>query len=187
MVPPGAGNGVTFVSPWINAVSTTINPPGGKDLLVTFSAQTALADLSHQGGTSTPSSGTFTQENNIINARILVDGKVIAPVVTYDCLIRSLAAVLANPITACHEVDPSGVVTCAFGGDFLGQLIDTTGVRSFTFAAPDVGPGTHTVTAQVQFVAFNFRSPNAGFNASSIAAVVGARTLTVQQVKLDPQ
>jgi hypothetical protein len=43
------------------------------------------------------------------------------------------------------------------------------------------------ILAQVRFIATNFRSPNAAPNSSAIAAVVGARTLTVEQVKLDPQ
>jgi hypothetical protein len=118
-----------------------------------------------------------------------VDGVAATPgVVVYDALIRSLSATLANPITSCREVsEVTGVVTCTFGSDFLGQLIETAGVRSFNFIMRDVSPDNHVIVAQVRFVANNFRSPNAAPNSSAIAAVVGARTLTVEQVALDPR
>ncbi len=191
MVPPNP-NGVTFVSPWITVLSTQIMPPGGKDLFIGFSTQTTLADVSGQGGSGTPFSTTFTEEVNEIQARILVDGVAAAPgILVYDALIRTLSATLANPITSCHEVAEvgplAGVVTCTFGSDFLGQLIETAGVRSFNFIMRDVSPANHVIVAQVRFVATNFRSPNAAPNSSAIAAVVGARTLTVEQVKLDPR
>ena len=128
-VPPNP-NGATFVSPWITVLSTSITPPGGKDLFIGFSAQTTLADLSGQGGLGTAASSTFTFEANEIQARVLVDGIAAAPgAVTYDALIRSLSATLANPIISCHEVAEvgplAGVVTCTFGSDFLAQLIET--------------------------------------------------------------
>jgi len=144
MVPPNP-NGVTFVSPWITVLSTQIMPPGGKDLFIGFSTQTTLADVSGQGGSGTPFSTTFTEEVNEIQARILVDGVAAAPgILVYDALIRTLSATLANPITSCHEVAEvgplAGVVTCTFGSDFLGQLIETAGVRSFNFIMRDVSP-----------------------------------------------
>jgi hypothetical protein len=186
-VPPNP-NGVTFVSPWMTVLSTHITPPGGKDLFIGFSAQTTLADSSGQGSSLTASNSTFTEESNEIQARVLVDGVPATPgAVVYDGLIKILSATLANPITSCHEVDPSGVVTCTFGSDFLGQLIETAGVHTFNFIMRDVSPDNHVIVAQVRFVAFNFRSPNAAPNTSAITAVVGARTLTVEQVKLDPQ
>jgi len=185
MVPPDP-NGATFISPWITVLSTQIQPPGGKDLFIGFSAQTILADISAQGGSTTPFSLTFTEEINEIQTRVLVDGVAAAPgAVVYDALIRTLSAQLANPITSCHEVAETGVVTCTFGNDFLNQLIETAGVRSFNFVMRDVSPANHVIVAQVRFIATNFRSPNAPPNASAIAAVVGARTLTVEQVKLD--
>ena len=189
MVPPNP-NGVTFTSAWMTVLSTEITPPGGKDLFIGFSAQTTLADVSNQGGSGTPFSTTITEEANVIQARVLVDGMAAAPgVVVYDGLIRTLGATLANPITSCHEVAEvgpnAGVVTCTFGSDFLGQLIETAGVHNFNFIMRDVSPANHVILAQVRFVATNFRSPNAAPNSSAIAAVVGARTLTVEQVKLD--
>ncbi len=191
MVPPNP-NGATFVSPWINVLSTTITPPGGKDLFIGFSAQTTLADISTQGGSVSAFSTTITEELNTIQARVLVDGNPAAPgPVVYDQLIKILSAKLANPITACHEVAETGpnagVVTCTFGNDFLSELLQTSGVRSFNFIMRDVSPDEHVIVAQVRFIATNFRSPNALPNASAIAAVVGARTLTVEQVKLDPR
>jgi hypothetical protein len=187
MVPPNP-NGVTFESPWITVLSTQIKPPGGKDLFIGFSAQTFVADMSGQSGSGTPSSFTFTEQHNAIEARVLVDGVPAAPgTVTYDALFRFLAAELANPITSCHEVAETGVVTCTFGSDFLAQLIETAGVRSFNFIVRDVSPANHVILAQVRFVATNFRSPNADPNSSITAAIVGARTLTVEQVTLDPQ
>src|SRR5260370_11908102 len=111
MVPPNP-NGVTFVSPWITVLSTQIQPPGGKDLFIGFSAQTTLADVSGQGGSGTPFSTTVTEEVNYIQARVLVDGVAAAPgSVVYDLLIRALSATLPNPITSCHEVAEPGVVT----------------------------------------------------------------------------
>src|SRR5713226_4546572 len=109
MVPPNP-NGVTFTSPWITVLSTSIKPPGGKDLFIGFSAQTTLADVSGQGGSGTPFSTTFTEEVNVIQARIVVDGVALAApgVVVYDALIRTLSATLANPITSCHEVAEVG-------------------------------------------------------------------------------
>ena len=188
MVPPNI-NGMTFVSPWMTALSTTITPPGGKDLFISFSAQTALLDLSGQGGSGLAGAATFTEEDNIIQARVLaklVDGVAASPGgVVYDCLIRSLSTVLANQITSCHEVAETGVVTCTFGNDFIRQLIDTTGVRTFNFIMRGVSPGTHVVQAQVRFVASNFRSPNVAPDQSVISAVVGSHTLTVEQVQLD--
>jgi len=185
MVPPDP-NGATFVSPWITVVSTQIQPPGGQDLFIGFSTQTSLVDISNQGGSVTPASATFTEEVNEIQARVLVDGVAATPgAVVYDALIRSLSDRLANPITSCHEVAETGVVTCTFGSDFLEQLIETAGVRSFNFIMRDVTPDDHSIVAQVRLRATNFRSPNAPPNSSSIAAVVGPRTLTVEQVKLD--
>src|SRR5215471_2809390 len=100
MVPPDP-NGVTFVGPWITVLSTHLKPPGGKDLFIAFSAQTTLADASTQGGSGTASSATITQESNIIQARVLVDGVLATPgAVVYDALIRTLSATLANPITS---------------------------------------------------------------------------------------
>jgi len=185
-VPPNP-NGATFVSPWITVLSTQIKPPGGKDLFIGFSAQTVLLDISGQGGSGTPFSFTFTEEVNFIQARVLVDGVAAAPgAVVYDALIRTLTASLANPIVSCREVsEVTGIVACTFGSDFLGQLLETAGVRSFNFIARDVSPHEHAIVAQIRFVATNFRSPNAAPNSSFIAALVGARTLTVEQVKLD--
>jgi hypothetical protein len=191
MVPPNP-NGVTFQSPWITVLSTQIKPPGGKDLFIGFSAQTLLADTSFQLGFGTPASFTFTQELNEIDARVLVDGIPAAPgPIAFDGLFRSLSAELANPITSCREVAETGplagVVTCTFGFDFLSQLIATAGARSFNFIMRDVSPDNHVVVAQVRFTANNFHSPNAPADSSTTTAVVGARTLTVEQVALDPQ
>src|SRR5712692_2044701 len=87
MVPPNI-NGATFTSPWITVLSTSIKPPGGKDLFIGFSAQTTLADVSGQGGSGTAASSTFTEELYIIQARVLVDGNPAAPgPVVYDSLI----------------------------------------------------------------------------------------------------
>ena len=188
-VPPNP-NGATFVGPWITVLSTQIKPPGGKDLIIEFSAQTALLDVSAQVGSGTAASATITEEDNVIEARVLVDGVAAAPgEVVYDALIKQLSATLANTITSCHEVAETGplagVVTCTFGSDVLGQIIETAGVRSFDFIMRDVSPHQHVIEAQVRFSAFNFRSPNVAPNFSALAALVGKRTLIVEQVKLD--
>src|SRR5260370_22304790 len=79
MVPPNP-NGVTFVSPWITVLSTQIQPPGGKDLFLGFSAHTTLADVRGQGGSGTPFSTTFTEEVNYNQGRVLVNGGAAHPV-----------------------------------------------------------------------------------------------------------
>ena len=62
MVPPNP-NGATFVGPWITVLSTQIKPPGGKDLIIEFSAQTALLDVSAQVGSGTAASATINAQN----------------------------------------------------------------------------------------------------------------------------
>jgi len=193
-VPPDP-NGVTFVSPWLTVLSTQITPPGGKDLFIGFSAQTTLADLSNQSATGFhdgPVAQIFTEELNYIQARVLVDGVEAPPgEVLYDALIRTLRATLATPIITCREVAEAGpgrgVVLCTFGSDFLNELIQTTGVHSFNFIMRDVSPANHVIVAPVRFVATNFLSSSSASSNSAIAALIGASTLKVEQVALDPQ
>lgn len=92
--------------------------------------------------------------------------------------------------------------------DLLQLLLAEGGARSFTFIKKDVGVGTHTITVQARYAANNFDSATAGAFAtafvsgtagtafssvaadatavatSQIAALIGPRTLTVEEVML---
>ena len=115
---------------------------------------------------------TLTSENVAIQVRVLLDGVPvpIAPPsllsnITFDNLIRTTTRFTAGQI------------------DFLTLVVDEGGARSFTWIARDVGNGTHAVAVQARFLFNNVRFPLAT-TFSSIAAVLGPKTLTVEQVKL---
>jgi hypothetical protein len=157
--------------PFVTVLSTSIKPPGGKDLFITFSAQTGVFTQSiNDEIPALPS--TFTLENVAIQVQVLLDGVPvpIAPpsplsIVTYDNLARLTSRFTQGQI------------------DFMSLVVDEGGARSFTWIARDVGVGEHTVEVQARFLFNNVRFPLAT-TFSSIAAVLGPKTLTVEQVKL---
>jgi hypothetical protein len=179
-------NGAFFTTPWVTVSSTQIQPPGGKDLLINLSAQTIVAYNSDITATSGSGGFTYSVMGNRLEVRILVDGVPAAPgVVSYDSQFRFMETFLANPIANCHEFDPSGFVACNFGQNFIADLLETTGVRSFNFIMRNVSPANHVITAQVRFGLQNFVFPGPPSGNSYVFAVIGPRTLTVEQLHLD--
>src|SRR5499433_565184 len=157
--------------PFVTVLSTSIKPPGGKDLFITFSAQTGVFTTSVNNDLPAAPS-TLTSENVAIQVRVLLDGVPvpIAPPsllsnLTFDNLIRTTTRFTPGQI------------------DFLTLVVDEGGARSYTWIAPDVGVGTHTVAVQARFLFNNVRFP-LGNTFSSIAAVIGPKTLTVEEVDL---
>ena len=156
---------------FVTVLNTSINPPGGKDLFITFSAQTGVFTTSVNNDIPALPS-TFTSESIAIQVRILVDGVPvpIAPPnplsnVTFDNLIRTTTRFTPGQI------------------DFLTLVVDEGGARSYSWIARDVGVGEHTVAVQARFLFNNVRFP-LGTTFSSIAAVLGPKTLTVEEVNL---
>src|SRR5215472_13800869 len=157
--------------PFVDVLSTSIKPPGGKDLWITFSAQTGVFTTSVNNDLPAAPS-TLTAENVAIQVRVLLDGVPvpIAPPallsnVTFDNLIRTTTRFTPGQI------------------DFLTLVVDEGGARSYTWIARDVGVGDHTVAVQARFLFNNVRFP-LGNTFSSINAVIGPKTLTVEEVDL---
>lgn len=162
-----------FVGPWTTVLSTCIKPPGGNDLVIGVSAQTALFTSNQNISMSFFPVPTITVENVNIQVRVLLDG-VPVPVglptvteITFDNLVRVTDQL--------QQLQGSG----GFSADSLTLVVDEGGARTFNWIAPNVGVGDHTITVQNRFtfnnVAFSFAS-------SSTAALVGPRTLTVEEV-----
>ncbi len=153
---------------WTTILTTSIIPPGGKDLFLGVSAQTGLFTASLNNNVA--SGTTITNENVSIRVRVQVDGVNASPgVVTFDNLIRQTTQIAT--------------------ADSLALVLNEGGARSFNFIKTDVGVGPHTINVQKQFCWDNFFSATgAGSTAtSSLRAVIGPRTLTVEQVILDAQ
>jgi len=149
-------------------LSTSVRPPGGHDLFITFSAQTIVQALSSQG--SFFFRFTFTAEQVAIQMRCLVDGVPVA---------------IAPPSTLANvNLDNLVRTTNQFAfRDFLTLVTEEGGARSFTWIKRDVGVGVHTVEIQTRFLFNNSRFFS---SFSSIAAVIGPKTLTVEEVMLGP-
>ena len=159
-----------FVGPWTTVLSTCIKPPGGNDLVIGVSAQTAVFTANQNISMSFFPVPTITVENVNIQIRVLLDG-VPVPVgpptvtaITFDNLVR---------VTA--QLQQSG----DFSVDSLSLVVDEGGARSFNWIAPNVGVGEHTITVQNRFT---FNNIAFSFAFSSTAALVGPRTLTVEEV-----
>jgi len=158
--------------PFVDVLSTSIKPPGGKDLWITFSAQTGVFTTSVNNDIPAAPS-TLTSENVAIQLQVLVDGipVAVAPpnplaAITFDNLIRVTTRFTPGQI------------------DFLTLVVDEGGARSFTWIAENVGVGVHIITVQARFLFNNARFP-LGDTFSSIAALLGPKTLTVEQVQLN--
>jgi hypothetical protein len=163
---------------WTKILGTAIKPPGGKDLFIGFSAQTGLFTSSTNNSLGTV---TFTLENTGIQVRVLVDSNTSALIpppgtlatpgaLTFDNLIRS---------TSFQSLELGGA-------DILALVQNEGGVRSFNFIKADVGVGDHTVNVQSRFCTQNTHTAVLPSTASSsLSALIGARTLTVEEVKLD--
>ena len=178
--PPQNGSvcapGVAFCvcGAWTTILSTKIQPPGGKDLLITGSAQTGIFDTAANNNTAAAST-TSTSENVNIQARVLVtpDGGTASEaspgIVSFDNLIRATTQIATN--------------------DQLRQVLEEGGAHSFTWIKQDVAPDVvETLALQKRFCYNNFHAATVGATATStLSAVIGPRSLTVDQVRLDIQ
>lgn len=159
-------------------LSTSIRPPGGHDLFITFSAQTIVqAQSINDSFFFAPFA--FTLEQVAIEVRCLVDGVPVA---------------IAPPSTLANvSLDNLVRITSQFAlairffrlEDFLALVTQEGGARSYTWIQRDVGVGVHTVEIQARFLFNNARFPFFS-TFSSIAAVIGPKTLTVEEVMLRP-
>ena len=138
-----------FVGPWTTVLSSCIKPPGGKDLFISVSAQTAVFTANQNISMSFFPVPTITLENVNIQIRVLLDG-VPVPVgpptvtaITFDNLIR-----------VTDQFQLSGF----FSIDELSLVVDQGGAHTFNWLAPDVGVGEHTITVQNRFTFNNVAS-----------------------------
>jgi len=159
-----------FVGPWTTVLSTCIKPPGGNDLVIGVSAQTALFTANQNISMSFFPVPTITVENVNIQVRVLLDGVPVpvgSPTVT--------AITFDNLVRVTDQLQLSG----DFSVDSLSLVVDEGGARTFNWLAPNVGVGEHTITVQNRFT---FNNIAFSFAFSSTAALVGPRTLTVDEV-----
>jgi len=159
-----------FVGPWTTVLSTCIKPPGGNDLVIGVSAQTALFTANQNISMSFFPVPTITVENVNIQVRVLLDGVPVpvgSPTVT--------AITFDNLVRVTDQLQLSG----DFSVDSLSLVVDEGGARAFNWLAPNVGVGEHTITVQNRFT---FNNVAFSFAFSSTAALVGPRTLTVDEV-----
>lgn len=158
-------------TPFVNVLSTSITPPGGKDLFITYSAQTLLYAYGINYSTPTrPSNVTY--EGIGMQVRVLLDG-VPVPIGPGS---KITVITLDNML---HET----VQTHSPGYDYLTLVAQEGGAHSFSWIAQDVGVGTHVVTVQARFFLDNFNFPM-GTTYSAVEALMGPKTLTVDQVQL---
>ena len=173
------GNSSSFIAtPFQDVLVTKIKPPGGKDLFVNVSMETGIfaqPQLDNQAGFSL----TLAQPDTQLQVRVLIDcpdcprpytGRPAEPgIVNFDNLFRSLLRVTEE------------------GFDAYSEIIDQLGVRTFAFVARDVGVGVHTIRVQARFVTASSSFQINGITFDSVQARIGARTVTVEEVMLDPQ
>lgn len=161
------------VTGFVNILSTQIKPPGGKDLFITVSAQT-LALIVNINSSPTVTGTTVSEGAASIQLRVLLDGVAIpvgvppavATIISFDNQLRELVQVSTR--------------------DTLELVTEDGGAHSFSWIARDVGVGNHTITVQARFVISDAVAATAGSTAiAESEALIGPRTLTVEQVALD--
>ena len=138
-----------FVGPWTTVLSTCIKPPGGNDLVIGVSAQTALFTANQNISMSFFPVPTITVENVNIQVRVLLDGVPVpvgSPTVT--------AITFDNLVRVTDQLQLSG----DFSVDSLSLVVDEGGARAFNWLAPNVGVGEHTITVQNRFTFNNVAS-----------------------------
>jgi hypothetical protein len=160
--------GVT-TTPWITVLTTKIDAEEGKD-------RALLMDLSMESGIFTsdtrfvpPGLRTLTFEGAVIQAQVLVDGVVATPgVIIWDETMRFLENITT-----------------------VSGLLEKTdlefGARSFNFfkiGLADTPKDDHIVQVQVRFFVDVTRFP-AGLMLNNASAEISARSLTVQQARID--
>lgn len=178
---PTFGN-VPDAGAWVTVLETNIKPPGGKDLFIGFSAVSEIETVNFNGATG---GFTFSFADGAIFVRVLVDGAPATPgVIPFNILENFTSTRLSTQLSNCTEVDVgpnAGKVTCASTPGLLDTLLFQASANTYNFIKQDVSPGTsHNIKVQAQF----FANSSGG---SFAEALMGARTLTVEQVALDAQ
>jgi hypothetical protein len=179
---PTGGN-VPDAGTWVTILDTNIKPPGGKDLFIGVSAETEIINVNNNAATGAI---TASSASGILYVRVLVDNVVVATPgrVVLNALQQSRTTRLSTQLSNCTEVDVgpnAGKVTCTSTPGLLDTLLLDAMSNTFNFFIQDVSPGdVHNIKVQAQF----FASSSAG---SFAEALIGRRTVTVEQVALDAQ
>ena len=177
---PNFGN-VPDAGAWVTVLETTIKPPGGKDLFIGVSAQSEIINVNNNAST-----GAITVSAAIgeILIRVLVDGKLATPgVIVLNAIEHEVFTRLSTQLSNCTEVDVgpnAGKVTCTSTPGLLETIFLDASANGFNFIMQDVGTGVHDIKVQAQFFA-------ASTLGSTAEAILGPRTVTVEQVALDAQ
>jgi len=177
---PNFGN-VPDAGAWVTVLETTIKPPGGKDLFIGVSAQSEIINVNNNAAT-----GAITVSAAIgeILIRVLVDGKLATPgVIVLNAIEHEVITRLSTQLSNCTEVDVgpnAGKVTCTSTPGLLETIFLDASANGFNFIMQDVGTGVHDIKVQAQFFA-------ASTLGSTAEALLGPRTVTVEQVALDAQ
>jgi len=177
---PNFGN-VPDAGAWVTVLETTIKPPGGKDLFIGVSAQSEIINVNNNAAT-----GAITVSAAIgeILIRVLVDGKLATPgVIVLNAIEHEVFTRLSTQLSNCTEVDVgpnAGKVTCTSTPGLLETIFLDASANGFNFIMQDVGTGVHDIKVQAQFFA-------ASTLGSFAEAILGPRTVTVEQVALDAQ
>jgi hypothetical protein len=178
---PTGGN-VPDAGTWVTILDTNIKPPGGKDLFIGVSAETEIVNVNNNAATGAV---TASSASGVLYVRVLVDGVVATPGrVVLNALQHTAITRLSTQLSSCTEVDVgpnAGKVTCTSTPGLLDTILLDAMSNTFNFIMQDVSPGdVHNIKVQAQF----FASSSAG---SFAEALIGRRTLTVEQVALDAQ
>jgi hypothetical protein len=178
---PTGGN-VPDNGTWVTVLETNIKPPGGKDLFIGVSAQSEIVDTNLNAATGTLGNSAALAR---IVVRVLVDDVPATPgVVVFNFLELATKTSLSTQLSSCTEVDigpNAGKVTCDSTPGLLETVLVNAMSNSFNFIMQDIGPGDHNIKVQAQFFASSTSST------SFAEAIIGPRTVTVEQVALDAQ
>lgn len=148
------------VGDWKRLIDTQINPPGGKDLLITVSMQSGLFD------------GALTGPALILQ--------------TSGLRVKVLDSVNGAPpiVVAPRQVTWDRQLNFALDLTNYLYLELESGVRSFTFIERNAPVGVHNIVVKGRYEIAAEEEGEAGILGSF--AFVSHRTLTVQQVSLPP-
>jgi hypothetical protein len=174
-----AFNSSSFIqTPFQDVLVTSVNPPGGKDLFINVSMETGIFVsplLQNLPGFALTAAQAGTQ----LQVRVLID--------CADCAKPYVGRPAAPGTINFDNLFQSYLRVTNAGFDVEAEGSDQLGVRSFTFFARDVGVGVHTVRVQARFVASASVLSINGITLADVGARIGARTATVEEVKLDAQ
>jgi len=158
----GGGSGMTGMSDsgFLTVLSTNIKTCGKTNtLFCDVSAESAILLIeSDSNATGTTIVSSTSGEAATLEMQVLVDGLPIAPgTITFDSLTHA-------------------VTTNLLPGDAKTELVNLAEANAFTFIAPGISAGTHTVLVQARLTA----AASATAELLSFAsAVLASRTLTV--------